>query len=98
MKVRSITGKELKKLTGHKTLTRAITDIALRMQKRTWRLADKIIEWSGINWEKDYVSFALIESAGENAASYRFWRVSIEDALDCITGKLDGTTNLERTT
>jgi len=97
MKNRSITGNELKKLTGHKTLPRAITDIALRMQKRTWRLADKIIQWSGINWEKDYVSFSLIESAGDNTSSYRFWRVSIEDALDCISGKLDGTTSLERT-
>jgi|LakMenEpi03Aug12_release.lakeMendotaPanAssembly.Ray.scaffolds.fasta_scaffold1052971_2 hypothetical protein len=97
MKNRSISAAELKTLTNQKSLPRAITDIAIRMQKRTWAIAGKLIQWSGINWEKDYVSFSLIESAGENAASYRFWRVSIEDALDCISGKLDGTNSLERT-
>lgn len=96
MKDRSINAKELKTLTNQSSLPRAITAIAIRMQKRTWKLAGKLVEWSGINWEKDFVLFSLIESAGENSASYRYWRVAIEDAMDCITGNLDGLQTLER--
>jgi len=66
------------------------------MQSRIWKMANKVVQWSGINWDKDYVLFSLIESAGENAASYRYWRVSIEDAIDCVSGKLDDLASLER--
>lgn len=97
MKNRSITAKELKSLTKTDSLPRSLMEIANRLKRRTWTVKGKTVEWSGINWEKDYVSYSLIESSGENSASYRFWRCSIEDAIDCISGNLDNAITLKRT-
>lgn len=95
-KQRSISTIELLELTKSNWLPQAICKVAHRMQSRIWRVAGKVVQWGGLNWKKDYVLFSLIESAGENAASYRCWRVSIADAVDCISGKLDDLASLER--
>lgn len=85
---RSISSSELKKLTGAARLNQAISLIASRLEKRNWMIGEYNVQYSGINWAKDTVLFFWCQNAGENAAAYRYWTTSTEDAIDCISGKL----------
>lgn len=85
---RSISSSELKKLTGATRLNQAISLIASRLEKRNWMIGEYRVQFSGINWSKDTVLFFWCQNAGENAVTYRYWTASIEEAIDCISGKL----------
>jgi hypothetical protein len=85
---KSISSSELKSLTGAKKLNQAISIIASRLEKRNWMIGEYRVQFSGINWIKDTVLFFWCQNAGENLASYRYWTISIEDAIDCINGKI----------
>lgn len=54
------------------------------------------VQFSGINWIKDTVLFFWCQNAGENAVAYRYWTTSIENAIDCISGKLSPETTKRR--
>ena len=86
---RSISAKEVKRLTGKETLVRAICDITDRMKRRSWKLGEKSLEWSGINWERDTVLFFWAESTWDNCVAYSYFTTSIADAIDCISGRLN---------
>ena len=85
---RSITANELKDVTKMKRLAQALSAVYARLVKRTWRIGEYRVEPAGINWEQDYVLFSYIANAGENSATYRYWRTPIAEAIDCLSGDL----------
>lgn len=85
-----ISAKELRTLTGAKSLQEAITLLYARLKKRTWkcRTAGELREFKcgGINWEGNYLSVYAMWNAGEGVAGYRYARIPIPEAIDCLTG------------
>lgn len=86
---RSISASELKLTFGAKRLSQAIASLAIRLESRKWTMEGQDFAFSGIDWEKDRVSFSRCWSADQNCAGYHWAHTSIEDAMDQVTGTLD---------
>lgn len=84
-----ITGAELKSLTGEKTVRLAIYAISRRLEKRNWRCQtageERSFCFSGLDWDKGFVLLYASWSV-EGGAGYRFARLPIGEAIDCVSG------------
>ena len=85
-----ISAKELRTLTGAKSLREAITLLYARLEKRTWKCRTagelRTFNCSGIDWQENYLFLRTLWSTGDGAVGYRSARVPIPEAIDCLTG------------
>lgn len=88
MTQRSISAYELKQLTGQRSLMHALNVAGERIERRTWRDAEREYRFAGLDWRKDRVLFFACWNVAPGVAAYRHKALSIADALDTPTGNL----------
>jgi len=79
---------EMKKLTGAKYKMQAISILCERIERRNWKYNGDSASYAGYDFRKDLVHFCITKSVSPGTVSHRRIGVSMDDAIDCITGDI----------
>jgi len=82
--------KELKLLTGEKTKLAAISCLYKRLEGRTWKRDGLDARLAGYDDRKNLIHFCQTKSIGDGGVWHSRIGVSLENAIDCISGNLSG--------
>lgn len=83
-----MTAKELKLLTGAKTKQQAINILYARLERRTWSRNGITVSLAGYDMKKDKVHFTETRSLDGGGIFHTRHYLTLEEAIDCVTGKI----------
>jgi hypothetical protein len=80
---------EMKALTGAKNKWIASSMLCDRIKARKWKYLGDEASFAGHDMRKNLVHFCITKSAGIGCCSHRRIALSMEDAIDCISGYIN---------
>ena len=82
--------KEMKALTGAKSAMQAHSMLCDRIKRRGWTYKGNPASFAGADYRRNLVHFTQTLNISQGACSHRRIGLPMEDAIDCLTGNLDG--------